>query len=334
MHIPFHIVALPTGSLGHLVMDTEKILFAIDCWQEIEAFTPIFIVSAGPMSNGFFVSKIKEGFHFAPQIMGQYIHRLLRRFSKSYARRDSFINSKSHDFLKAIHSSPPLFEVDECYEEFWLFLNQQMKENCFHSFVCLVVRDDGYDTYLSRPLEDGLLQSTRHTNPQTFRESINLLNTLGYFVIRMGRHISSPIHYDNPGYLEFHTLCESYSDRLDFEIFSRCSFVVSTGSGPDNLGLFFRKQVLYVNTLPLSAVPNTQLCPMALVPYLVDSEGKTLALETIKTLYWDSGHARLKGLEIQIIPKNAQEILKFINEFLINKNLSNGRPFKSTKFVY
>ena len=150
-------------------------------------------------------------------------------------------------------------------------------------------------------------------------------------VIRVGRHNSTRISSPPNGYFEFLDIVESLPDSLEFELFENCDFVISTGSGPDNIGLFYRKLVLYLNVIPISAVPQTSLSPMLLIPAFHD--GSTFArIERDLVLsepLIDCGPALLRKMNVYICPQSPTKMLGVVSNFVTRF----GPDFKPDRFI-
>jgi putative glycosyltransferase (TIGR04372 family) len=195
-----------------------------------------------------------------------------------------------------------------------------MQKHHFKEYVCLVVRDSAYDIKVGRSEADIKFQSQRHTNIHEFHSCIRYLNSVGFFVLRMGLDIFPMKPNTKLGYAEFTEIAWPYQPSLDFEVFRECAFVISTGSGPDNIGLFFRKMILYVNVHPISSVPQTHLCPVALQPnYKNEDSAEIITVKDPRYQFLANlGTADLNRLGFSIIPKGGSELLKVTRLFVEN----------------
>ena len=116
--------------------------------------------------------------------------------------------------------------------------------NIDRPFVCLVVRNETSAStnseLRSRPISD-------------FTEAVQVLVGSGFQVVRMGSTKSPPLQFDHPLVFDYANSGKR-TELLDLFLASKCSFGVSTLSGPDAACLVFRKPVLYVD------LANYSLC--------------------------------------------------------------------------
>jgi putative glycosyltransferase (TIGR04372 family) len=116
--------------------------------------------------------------------------------------------------------------------------------NIDRPFVCLVVRNEASAStnseLRSRPISD-------------FTEAVQVLVESGFQVVRMGSTKSPPLQFDHPLVFDYANSGKR-TELLDLFLASKCSFGVSTLSGPDAACLIFRKPVLYVD------LANYSLC--------------------------------------------------------------------------
>jgi putative glycosyltransferase (TIGR04372 family) len=116
--------------------------------------------------------------------------------------------------------------------------------NVDRPFVCLVVRNETSAStnseLRSRPISD-------------FTEAVQVLVESGFQVVRMGSTKSPPLQFDHPLVFDYANSGKR-TELLDLFLASKCSFGVSTLSGPDAACLIFRKPVLYVD------LANYSLC--------------------------------------------------------------------------
>jgi putative glycosyltransferase (TIGR04372 family) len=309
----FQFIPLAVGSLGHLVLDTEKVLFEIKYLQASSSFTPIFIYSETP-TNSFFVDQLNKEYCVLKGKIYFIFHRLLRRISEQYHNRDLQINRKSHKSLASIHTQPTLLSIKYSDSKNWDMFVKMLHQSGCQEYVCLIIRDSGFDEFLNRDEKNKKLQEMRHTNPNHFSKTIQYLNSEGLFVIRMGRHVNHVLQNQGIGYCEFASEFQSSDDSLDFQIFQNSKFVISTGSGPDNIGLFFRKKVFYINAIPIAAIPQTPLCPMALVPkFVYEADGTQITWQKVmESPLIDAGPVFLHQNGIKIVQRSSEEILQFV----------------------
>lgn len=322
MRFPIHFVLLPTGSIGHLVQDYEKVLFQIDQIRQNQRLY-VFFMKGDEVSNIYFVQQLEKRHRFLPRIPFIYFHRLFLRLSKAYRQRDLQIDSKSDSVLGRIHASPVPFQVPMRDKSVDDFISKLLFSFGLTKYVCLVARDLGFDGHLARNAFERKKQSMRITPIDFFLPTITFLNELGYMVIRLGRHNESQLESDSNklAYIEIEEIDSTCTGLADFQVVEGSSFLISTGSGIDCVGLFYRKPLLYVNLLSPSAHPQTHLCPIGLLPnyYLQDRESRLTMEEVLSEPVYSAGTAKLMEMNISLAPKSPHEILDavklFVNSF-------------------
>lgn len=327
MKVPIHFVMLPTGSIGHLVQDYEKVLFQIDQIRKIERLS-VFFMKSNDVSNLYFVQQLKKRYRFLPRIPFIYLHRIFLRISKVYRQRDLQIDSKSDFILSKIHASPVPFKVptrDNLVDD---FIRKLLFSFGLTKYVCLVARDLGFDTHMARNAFEKQKQSMRITPIHFFLPTITYLNELGYLVIRLGRHNESHLESGSNklAYVEIEEIDSGCTSLADFQVVEGSSFLISTGSGIDCVGLFYRKPVLYVNLLSASAHPKTHLCPIGLLPnyYLPNRESRLTMEEVSSEPVCSAGAAKLMEMGISLAPKSPNEILDAVKLFVHSIEDSNS----------
>jgi len=180
--------------------------------------------------------------------------------------------------------------------------------------ICVMVRDDAY---LSS--KNWKYHSYRDSDISTFVPALELLASMGYWVIRMGKTMKNPLNLNNSHIIDY-AFDKEKSDLLDVWLFANCELCITTGTGPDLISMMYKKPVLAINYLPLGAL---------------FSWGE--ALTAPKNLYWKETGLTLSWKEhlenafhhtksyedagIDIIDLNSEEILDIVNEMIsrINK---------------
>ena len=119
-------------------------------------------------------------------------------------------------------------------------------ENC-KKFVCLNVRDSGYNSLLNTKYNFPAKEwKFRNSDIETYRDAVRKLDEINYCVYRMGKIVVKPLKVVSPRVFDYAT-DGTRSEFLDFYLGSTCDFVISTGSGWDEIPKIFRKPVMLVN---------------------------------------------------------------------------------------
>ena len=99
-------------------------------------------------------------------------------------------------------------------------------------FVCLMVRDSEYLNDQFHPKWDWTYHDYRDTSIHTYKEAIEALANLGYWVFRMGKKVKEPLNISHPRVIDYANL-EMRSDLLDIWLPAKAYFSISTSNGLD-----------------------------------------------------------------------------------------------------
>lgn len=116
-------------------------------------------------------------------------------------------------------------------------------------FICFHARDSAYLPTLS-PREDHRCNDYRNTNIQNYVLAAETLADRGYFVVRMGAVVISPINSSHPNVVDYATN-GFRTDFMDMYLASKCFFYLASNSGIDAAAMMFRRPVAYVNYAPI-----------------------------------------------------------------------------------
>ena len=114
------------------------------------------------------------------------------------------------------------------------------------SFVCLVVRDEGYFSFF-KPGYDDSGNSCRNSDIDNFILACEYLISKGYYVVRMGAKVLKPLKMTHPQIIDY-AYNGQRTDFMDIYLSSKCAFCVSTGTGFELVPVHvFRKPAVFVN---------------------------------------------------------------------------------------
>ena len=119
-------------------------------------------------------------------------------------------------------------------------------------FICLIARDSAY---LDAHAPDGNLDfysyhDYRDVDIQNYVLAAEALADLGYYVIRMGAIVNSPINSRHPKVIDYATN-GMRTDFMDIYLGANCFFCISLGAGFDAIPAIFRRPMALVNLVPL-----------------------------------------------------------------------------------
>lgn len=117
-------------------------------------------------------------------------------------------------------------------------------------FVCLIVRDSSY-LRSNMPQGNWNYHNYRDCNIRNFVPAAEAVAKKGYFVIRMGANVETPLQSSDPRIIDY-AFSELRSDFLDIYLGAKCAFCITTGCGWDAVpGCLFRKPIVWTNTVPV-----------------------------------------------------------------------------------
>ena len=111
-------------------------------------------------------------------------------------------------------------------------------------FVCLVVRDSGH--YASTGESESIGYDLLNTDISTFELAAQGLAERGYQVVRMGAGSEKPMTLKHANVFDY-AKSQNRSAFLDIYLAGKCSFAISTQTGPDCVSLVFRRPVCYID---------------------------------------------------------------------------------------
>ena len=172
--------------------------------------------------------------------------------------------------------------------------------------VTLCVRDDSRISELNY----------RNSDINDFLPLIEYLTVHNYQVIRMGRRSETWLRKDIPGYFDYSS-CKFQTDKLDLAIIEISSFVISTGTGLDDIAFSFRKPVLYMNTLPI-LIPNTSHLLKGVLPKLLWKTNKLLSFSDLCKfdLLNLNRTSQFENFGITYTSNGAVEMVTFVEDYL------------------
>lgn len=313
----FQFVPINSGTIGHFVSDTEKIISNYRQMKEGGDYFRLFLIKEKRISNHYFLKILQKHFCILPNFPFNFLHAFLRRVSVQYRVRTELLMRKDQSLMIDIHKTPPLHSLVRSEEAQGEQFLTELGIPIGSKIVCCVLRDHGYD--ISQNEADFVSkQGYRVTPLDTFIPMVSELISLGYYVIRMGRHNSNKLSLTNPKYFDRTEWKFDDDDFFDVYLFSISEFTVSTGSGIDALSSFFRKPTLFLNCSTIADLPHTKLWTLALIPNFVREPLmeriplKSLLDDKIASAWPPS----LLSEGIRITPKSSNDFVKALRIFM------------------
>jgi putative glycosyltransferase (TIGR04372 family) len=188
-----------------------------------------------------------------------------------------------------LDSYPPILKVEPAQKMHTKKLLESENIDTQKPLVLLCVRDKIYTKNRSG---QNVFDETSYRNSDisNCEEMIDQLIEMGYAVVRMGSE-AKEWSYEKDNFWNYAN-SNFRSDETDVSLFDNCAFVVSTGTGVDELATAFRKRCYMFNLAPFIHARCSRLRPLYLPKSLAfHSSKKPLSLSQINDL--DLGSVRM-----------------------------------------
>jgi putative glycosyltransferase (TIGR04372 family) len=119
-------------------------------------------------------------------------------------------------------------------------------------FVCFQARDPAYLDERTGLTGQFAYHNYRDTDINTYLPAVNSLSELGYYSLRMGAIVKSPIQSENPRIIDYST--KHRTEFMDIYLSAQCSFYIIDTAGMCAVTGAFRRPILFVNFAPLEIV--------------------------------------------------------------------------------
>ena len=147
-------------------------------------------------------------------------------------------------------------------------------------FVCLTVRDSAYLEQMYKGI-DTSFHNYRDSDIQNYVLAAEALADRGYFVIRMGAKVSSPINSRHIKVIDYATN-GLRSDFMDIYLGAKCEFCISTSTGWDAVPIIFRRPVVFVNQAPIGLMNSFSRRYLGIMKHhFLKNESRELTLQEI-----------------------------------------------------
>lgn len=293
--------------------DTEVAIFRNTYFRRKKLF---FLLHSRNVSNSFFYKLLSDRYFCIPYSI--FSRALIRALSSKLGRTIFNPEDTSIDLniLELLHKEKSLLGLQ--IENLDLDSNA-VKQNVglvpSKPYIAFVFRDSRYDNIVNP--SKSFDQRYRHTPVSYVPALLNLMSSFDYQVVRMGRY-TYPLEVESKfrNFFDYSQQTENQSDSNDFILFNECQYVVSTGSGIDEIGALFRKKICLINFAP----PNTPL-DKHIYPFVLSSDYflEQSKLSIRKLILTTNGKLHPRDIpvetQIEIRPKPIHLVLEFVKLF-------------------
>ncbi len=238
----------PSERIGEIATQMEVYLSEKKFFKN-NKFFDIFILT-DVISNKTYLELLKQKIFFIPNFITFPIYKVLNLLSYKFSFFKRFIlHTKYQDkHFTIFRTKPNLIPNESFINKGDSFLND-LGIPIDAKIVCLIVRDQ---EYLKKkfPNKDYSYHNHRNCNIQNFEEAIKIAIDNDYYVFRMGEVVENKLNIYNKKFIDYSSCYRT--DFLDIYLAYKCSFVVTTSTGWDNIPAFtFRKPVVFTNCAPI-----------------------------------------------------------------------------------
>lgn len=317
LKLRFHFVPINSGTVGHFVSDTEKIIFNYHQLKQKGDDFRLYLIKEEKVSNHYFLTVLRKHFSILPNFPFNLLHAFLRRVSIPYRVRTESLMRKDQSMMIDLHKTPQFYNLGHAEAIQGKQYLAELGIPVSAKIVCCVFRDHGYDISQNES-NFAFKQGYRVTPLENFVPVVSELISLGYYVVRMGRHNSEKLDLNHPKYFDRTEWKFGDDDFFDFFLFSISDFTVSTGSGIDAFSSFFRKPTLFLNCSTIADLPHTKLWRVALIPDFIREplyERINLGslLDDRISRAWPP---ELLSEGIRIVPKSSNDLVRALRIFM------------------
>ena len=189
--------------------------------------------------------------------------------------------------------------------------------------VCINIRDDAFKKSVFG--QDNITKYEHHDYRNVDIENHVLvakyLASKGFYVFRMGSKVKKKLPINNNEKIIDYATCGYRSDFMDIFLAYKAYFIVSTGTGWDNVGPWiFRKHAVFENLCPIAVMPTYSNKWVLLTKrYFCTKTNKELTLKEIfeRKVGFFLFDKEYKENNIELIQNTSEEIKSAVDEMLL-----------------
>lgn len=307
-------VGIHSEAVGHFIRETEILDQSVRENHRPNQRSKFVLCTQKEIANNYFLFLLSDSYLICKWPIGRLIMRVLNRLSKYHKSQHDLYQDRDHNRVAILHTNQSSLLTPKREQEIRKHFEFHKEKLNLDKYYIFAVRDAGYDesTFRNfRPYE----QEYRNTPLHFFASTFSFLESKGVSVLRVGRHNNSSIESFAANGIELANLECAEPDLCDFAMFYGAKKVYSTGTGVDDIGLFFRKKTYYLNIAPFGTVPRSPLIPAMLASDYYDKSGRRLNLAELveRNLHRIRPVDMIRDGEIYIRQKEADVILKFVS---------------------
>jgi putative glycosyltransferase (TIGR04372 family) len=242
---------LSSSRIGHYAMDTELYLCERDAGLNVpkRRYVDLFY-NEGTPCNAQLAEMWARRLRVWPEWILAGVLRLVRKFPSAAAHEIPDNTQSDRDVNNLLERfSPHLsFTADEERRGREGLKALGIPENA--EFVCLIMRDEAYLKAYAPGGRSFDYHRYRNADIANCVEAAEQLAELGYYVLRMGSVVKSPMNAGHRRVIDYATN-GMRSEFLDVYLGAKCLCCITCGTGFDAIPMVFRRPLAYVNYAPV-----------------------------------------------------------------------------------
>jgi len=234
--------------IGHFVADIAQYLAEGEQKLHPEGVIDLFYFD-GFVCNRFFAEM--SGRHLRANRFVEFLFRAneLLPGGECHSILPAAVTRGSRDISGVLERSPLVLKFLKSEDARGVDFLRSVGLKAGQKFICLIARDSAYLEEFGGH-KKWAYHNFRNSEIGTYKLAVRALTEKGYFVIRMGSVVETPLDIDDSHFFDF-----GWSDRkcefLDVWLTANCYFLISTSTGLDDVAIAFKRPVVFVNHLPV-----------------------------------------------------------------------------------
>ena len=197
-------------------------------------------------------------------------------------------------------------------------------------FVCFTIRDSAYLTNNFKDF-DFSYHNFRDCNIENFLLAAETLADRGYYVLRMGKVVSSKLNSNNLKIIDYAN-SQFRSDFMDIYLGAKCKFILTTQTGYDAIPYVFRKPAAAIS-IPIGLIRSFKYDNLSITKHHFNKRtNKYLSMREIFDYNLGFSHRadEFKKKNIKIIENSNTEVNDLVIDMLNELEKPRDKQFKLT----
>lgn len=330
--VKIKIIEIETRAIGAFTISIENFLAEVHHGYIKKKRTIFLCFTNKRITNHFILNKWKSFFYITDFFALEIIFKILTKYyfiGKFFLPYRHWRNHKIwqvRDIYNLLPKTKPFISFDDRETDLGKSLLIKLGIKDLNKYFCFFSRSHAYRSQFDTDGEEK--GSCRNSSVIDQLKGVQLIANENLKAVRVGSVVDEKLSINNPNIIDYSNSAFR-SEFLDVFLIFHCNFMISTGSGIENLATLNRKKVLNINYVGLENlhnIPNDLYFPIILPKKYF--ELKTKKLLTFKKIFQlrlhnDSFYTKdLENIGVVLIDNNENEIKDAIlemNEFITSK---------------